>query len=48
MQQIKQSSINYIHNTDGVIKEQKNKKKRKKVQGSRCVVYGAREGSIVL
>jgi len=45
MQQIKQSSISYIHNTDGVIKEKNNKRKRKKVQSARCMVH---DGLIII
>jgi len=37
MQQIKQSTINYIHNTDGG--NRKCKSKRKKVQGVWCMVH---------
>ena len=45
MQQIKQSSISYIHNTDGVIKEKNNKRKRKKVQSARRIVH---DGLIII
>jgi len=41
MQQIKQSTINYIYITQMVVTKEENRRNRKKVQDVRCMVYGA-------